>query len=395
MTIRTAASALLIMLTAAPANAIDFNSTAKTLAAESMAMKSARLSNRAVIEEMKGANSLPPLEAEAGYLWGEGETINKWNVSVSQSMDWPGAYAARRKGIEATGRALAAAERSTLIAKALEIKQAMIDIVVAKRNAELSNALNDTISQMIEVVRKGVDNGDITRLDLNKLEIERIAIAKQFAADKRSIITAVSALEALCGKNIDDIAAQLTDFPEEALLPENKYEELLTEANPSIFEAKENAISAKALAKAESRALLPGFSIGYTYENEVVDKWHGVTAGISIPLFTSRGAARAAKLRAEAAETDAILAAMQEVADLKSERGQALSLFKEIEEYKHVFEKEDNLKLLKKAFAAGQMTLLEYLGELNYFADAKREFIGVQYQYHLVMARLNRLTLLD
>ncbi len=310
-------------------------------------------------------------------------------------MDWPGAYAARRKGIEATGRALAAAERSTLIAKTLEIKQAMIDIVVAKRNTELSNALNDTISQMIEVIRKGADNGDITRLDLNKLEIERIAIAKQLAADKRSIITAISALEALCGKNVDDIAAQLVDFPNEVLLPENKYEELLTEANPSIFEAKENAISAKAIAKAESRALLPGFSIGYTYENEVVDKWHGVTAGISIPLFSSRGTARAAKLRAEAAETDAILAALQEVATLKSERGQALSLFKEIEEYKHIFEKEDNLKLLKKAFAAGQMTLLEYLGELNYFADAKREFIDVQYQYYLVMARLNRLAMLD
>ncbi|MDE5744276.1 MAG: TolC family protein [Paramuribaculum sp.] len=393
--IKTAAYILLAMLISCPVNALDFNSTARALASESLSLKSARLTNRATIEDMKGANSLPPLEAEVGYLWGEGETINKWNVSVSQSMDWPGAYVARRKGIEATGRALAAAERSTLIAKTLEIKQAMIDIVAAKCNAQLSNALNDTISQMIEVVRKRADNGDITRLDLNKLEIERIAIAKQLAADKRSIITAVSSLEALCGKNIDEIAAQLTDFPEEVLLPENKYEELLTEANPSIFEAKENAISAKALATAESRTLLPGFSIGYTYENEVVDKWHGVTAGISIPLFSSRGTARSAKLRAEAAETDAILAAMQEVANLKSERGQAVSLFKEIEEYKPIFEREDNIKLLKKAYVAGQLTLLEYLGELNYFAEAKREFIDVQYQYHLVMARLNRLTLLQ
>ncbi|MDE6049040.1 MAG: TolC family protein [Paramuribaculum sp.] len=393
--IKTSAYILLAMLISCPVNALDFNSTARALASESLSLKSARLTNRAVIEDMKGANSIPPLEAEVGYLWGEGETVNKWNVSVSQSMDWPGAYSARRKGIEATGKALAAAERSTLVAKTLEIKQAMIDIVAAKRNAELSNTLNDTISQMIEVVRKRANNGDITRLDLNKLEIERIAIAKRLAADKRSLITAVSSLEALCGKNIDDIAAQLTDFPDEVLLPENRYEELLTEANPSIFEAKENAISAKALATAESRALLPGFSIGYTYENEVVDKWHGVTAGISIPLFSSRGTARSAKLRAEAAETDAILAAMQEVANLKSERGQALSLFKEIEEYKPIFEREDNLKLLKKAYAAGQITLIEYLGELNYFIEAKREFIDVQYQYHLVMARLNRLTLIQ
>lgn len=381
---------------AANALAFDINSAARSLAAECLATKSSTLSNTANIEEMKGANSLPPLEAEFGYLWGEGETINKWNVSVSQSMDWPGVYSARKKGIEAAKRAMTAANKSTLIARTLEIKQAMIDIVLAKKYAELSACLNDTIDKMMEIVRKNVESGDISRLDLNKLEIEKIAVSKQLEADKRSVVSAVAALEAICGnRNLDEIVAQLNEFPDEMLLSESKYEEMLTEANPSIFEAKENALSAKSMAKAEQRLLLPGFSVGYTYENEVVDKWHGVTAGVSIPLFSSRGNAKAAKLRAQAAETDAVLTAIQEVANLKAEREQAISLFNEKEKYKAVFEKEDNLNLLKKAYDARLMSLLDYLGELNYFVAAKREYIDVIYQYSQTVARLNRLTLVE
>ncbi|MDE6459341.1 MAG: TolC family protein, partial [Paramuribaculum sp.] len=347
------------------------------------------------VEEIKGANSLPPIDAEFGYLWGEGETINKWNISVSQSMDWPGAYAARRKGIKATENAVAAAERSALLAKALEIKLAMIDIVAAKRNLQLSSMLNDTISRMIEIVRDGVAKGEITRLDLNKLEIEKISVSKQLAADKRAVFSSITSLEALCGKKIDDIAANLTEFPDEILLPEENYEALLSDDNPTIFEAKRNAISAKALAKAEKQMLLPGFSLGYTYENEVFDKWHGLTAGISLPLFTSRGTAKAAKLRAESAEIDAVIAAIEETAKMKAERNQALSLFEEIEQYKAIFKNDDNMKLLKKAFQAGEMTTHEYIGDLNYFVQAKREFIDAQYQYALILARLNRLTILN
>lgn len=386
----------LLICTAYNVFALDFNSTAKTLAAESLSVKSTLLSNSAAVEELKGSNSLPPIETEFGYLWGENQTINKWNIRVTQSMDWPGAYSARNKGIEAAQKAISAANRIALMTQALEIKQAMIDIVLAKQYVELSSNLNDTISVMIEAIRRGVDQGEITRLDLNKLEIERIAVSKQLAADKRALTAAVSALESLCGnRDVEAIVKELNQFPEEILLPEAKYKELLTEENPAIFEAKQNALSAKALAKAEKRMLLPGFSIGYTYENEVEDKWHGIVAGVSIPLFSSRGNAKAAKLKAEAAESEAIMCAVREVANLKSERSQALNLFEEKEQYKSVFEREDNLKLLKKALEAGQMTLIEYLGELNFFISAKREYIDVLYQYSQVMARLNRLYMMQ
>ncbi|MDE5836272.1 MAG: hypothetical protein K2H50_04630, partial [Paramuribaculum sp.] len=72
-------------------------------------------------------------------------------------------------------------------------------------------------------------------------------------------------------------------------------------------------------------------------------------------------------------------------------RNQALILFKQIEQYRAVFAMDENMKLLKKAYRAGQLTTHEYIGDLNYFVLAKREYIDAQYQYALIMARLNRL----
>ena len=374
--------------------AFDFNEAARSLAMESYAVKSLNLESKAGIAELESENSLSPMDAEFGYLWGEGLTQNKWNISISQSFDWPGVYVARRKGIAAASRAYAAAERSAVMSQTLEIKQAMIDIVAAKKYLELSSTLNDSISRLYITAKTGVDKGEITRLDLNKIEIERIGIRKQLAADKRNYYSAVEALERLCATDVSGIIAALEDYPDDVLLPSDTYELLLTENNPAIFEARQNVLSAKAMESVEKRLLLPGVSIGYTYENEGEDKWHGLTAGISLPIFSSRKKEKAARIRAQLAQSEAVFAANQESAALKAQRARAVSLFEEMQQYRPIFESTDNIALLRKAVAGGQMSLYEYFGELNYFIAARRDYLEVQYEYHTALARLNRLTLL-
>lgn len=392
---KTIIAAISIALPCLCAQAFDFDATARRLAERSCASKSLALNNRATIADMQSENSLPPTEAEFGYLWGEGETGNKWNISISQSVDWPGAYAARRKSIAAAGKAFEAAERSALLAAALEIKLAMIDIVAAKKYLALSTQLSDSISRLYSTAKAGVDKGDVTRLDLNKIVIERIGITKQLAADRRAYLSAVEALEALCSGDVSTIVDELSEYPEDIILPADTYERLLTEANPSIAEARQNLLSAKAAESVEKRLLLPGFSVGYTYENEGAERWHGLTAGVSLPIFSSRKKAKAALLRAQAAETDAAMAAIQQSAALKAQRAQAASLFDEMQQYTPIFESSDPIILLRKAVAGGEMSLYEYFGELNYFIAARRDYLEVQYEYHTTLASLNRLTLLQ
>lgn len=377
------------------ASTFDFNAEAKKLAVQTSGYSATLKNAEADLLDLKSENSLAPLEAEFGYLWGEGETGNKWNLSISQSFDWPGVYSARSKSIKATESVLKEASRGTLLSQMLEIKQAMIDIVAAGKNLEVSQMLNDTINKLYEVASKGVEQGEVTRLDLNKIAIERIGVARQLNADKRAYAAAVSSLESICGTDAGEIISKLNDFPDEHILAEEHYERLLSEANPTLSEKRANVIAAKAMATTEQRLNYPGFSLGYTYENEGAERWHGVTAGISIPLFTSKSKAKAAKLRVAATESEAMQTMISEIAALKAERAQAVSLYDEVTKYEAILNSTDNIALLKKALAGGQMSVLDYLQELTYFISARRDYIDLCYQYALALARLNRLAMLD
>ncbi|MDE5687627.1 MAG: TolC family protein [Paramuribaculum sp.] len=377
------------------ANTFDFNAEAKRLAIQSSRYSAVVKTAESDLLELKSENSLAPLEAEFGYLWGEGETGNKWNLSISQSFDWPGVYSARSKSIKATERVLKEASRGALLSQMLEIKQAMIDIVAAGKNMAVSQMLNDTINKLYDVASKGVEQGEVTRLDLNKIAIERISVARQLNADKRAYAAAVSSLESICGSDAGEIIGGLNEFPDEHILAEEHYERLMNEANPTLSEKRANILAAKATATTEQRLNYPGFNLGYSYENEGAERWHGVTAGISIPLFTSKGKAKAAKLRVAAAESEAIQTMISEVAALKAERAQAVSLYDEVTKYETALNGTDNIALLQKALAGGQMSVLDYLQELTYFISARRDYIDLRYQYALALARLNRLAMLD
>jgi outer membrane protein TolC len=374
---------------------LDFDQTARQLAAQSRSIQSLKLENKASIAELESENSLAPTDVEAGYMLGSGETINKWNISVSQSFDWPGAYAARRKGNAAAKNAFAAAERSAMLAATLDIKLAMIDVVAAKKYLRLSATLCDSLSALHAAAAKGVESGSVTRLDYNKIQIERIDANKQRAADQRTYNSAVAALESLCGSDVSEIVAQLNDYPEQTIQSEETYRTLLTEANPAIFQARQEEISAKAMTTVEKRLALPGFSIGYAYENEVSDRWHGITAGISLPIFTSRKKSKAAVARAQMAHNEALLVAARELASVTAERNNVVSLYDEIQQYRPIFDNDDNIMLLRKAVAGGEMNIFDYFGEVNYFIAARRSYLEVQYEYHTTLARLNRLTLLQ
>ena len=81
---------------------------------------------------------------------------------------------------------------------------------------------------------------------------------------------------------------------------------------------------------------------------------------------------------------------INKLSSIYSNRGKALMLKSEIDEYKSVFEDSNNLLLLKKALDGGEISLINYLQEMNYFIEAKQNYIDVLYQYHLNLAELNK-----
>lgn len=383
--------AILVPAVVSAQNDFDFNRAAYAMAAGGYVLESDSLSLAAGIEELKEANNLQDPEIEFGYLWGEKQTGNKWNVSVSQGFDWPGAYSARAKGIRAAEQVIGLTRQANLLARMLEIKLAMIDVVYSSKSLKLTQEMTDTIALMCEAAHKAMEKGELTRIDMNKMEIVHIGMEEELRAALTDYDDKVATLTVLNnGKDCSSLIEQLTSYPEEMILPLDTYLSQLSEKDPSIKARLMQVDADEKMLKAQQMMSYPAFSLGYTYENEGEERWHGLTVGLTLPLFSNRHVTTKNRLTAMQSRLQAENAGNEARVRIANDRRKAIDLYEDFTKYDKVINGDDNIELLKKAYRGGQMTFIDYLTEVNFFLDARRTFLQTEYLYHLALARLNR-----
>lgn len=274
--------AIISPVAASAQTALDFNREAYIMASGSYSLAVDSLSLAVDMEDLKSSNNLQDPEIEIGYLWGEKPTGNKWNVSVSQGFDWPGAYSARAKGIKAAQEVIGLTRRAGLLSRMLEVKQAMIDVVYSAKNMMLTRQMTDTIASMCAISRKAMEGGEITRLDMNMMEIVRIGMEEELRTAVAEFDDKVAALTVLNnGHDCSTLVERLTDYPDEMILPLESYQRQITENDPMIKAGRKQMKVDEKMVKASQMMSYPGVSVGYTYENEGDERWHGVTFGLN------------------------------------------------------------------------------------------------------------------
>ncbi len=385
-----------VLISVSVAAAADYRSMIRTVAGNNQALKAERIAAEADITVLQAENNLPDPEVGFEHRWGRNGIGNKWGISVSQGFDWPGVYSARGSAVSTASKAMQFLNRSNMLDKMLEIKQAMIDIVYARKNFEVSRQILSYIDELYAATKKGVDHGEITRLDLNKIAIERVGVSQRIAAQERTLNQNIAALESLNGgENCSEIVAQLNDYPEDVLLSADQYVDMIRNNDPQYEANSLMSRSSKQMAKAARRSSLPGFNLGYIYEYELGERFNGATISISVPIFSPRRKVKAATLESSAYELQNVALLADRTTALLADRDAAVSLMGEIDQYREIFDRDDNIRLLKKAYEGGQISLMEYLQDMNYFLTAQQEYMTTIYEYHLTMARLNKYLLLD
>ncbi len=88
---------------------------------------------------------------------------------------------------------------------------------------------------------------------------------------------------------------------------------------------------------------------------------------------------------------DRDLAARRLIAEMDADYSEALAMQASLKGFRESFDNDkDYIKLLDKAFYGGQLTIFDYLRELNDYIDFKLDFIDLEYRYSVAAARLNR-----
>lgn len=86
--------------------------------------------------------------------------------------------------------------------------------------------------------------------------------------------------------------------------------------------------------------------------------------------------------------------ALERRAEMLSNRNKTLSLLKKYSEYKTVLKNDDSMQQLKKSFDAGEISLIDYLSEMDFFLIANQDMLQLEYEYMTALANLNKYRLL-
>lgn len=343
--------------------------------------------------ELKAENNLPETEVSFSQRWGS-ENSTKTGLEINQGFDWPGLYRSRGKEQSLTKDALRQLQISRLEDKRMKIKLLLVDYISAKKQVALASEIYEQMKQLSAHYVRAYESGEVSILDRNKVIVETSRAEAALMVAEHNREDAVSAILAEGRDNsVMPLLAEISEYPVQELFSEEEYERLINSEDPMIaYYRKMEEVAAQKL-KSARLGYMPSFSVGYGFEREEGQNFHGFNIGIGLPLFSNRNkTAIAATQRMEYmnnlhGETVRQLSKMRGmVADVKL-------LDSTISSMKKVFADDSQTALLRKAFDGGEINLFTYLSDLTFFTEAYADLLDAEYNRAKILVELNRLKL--
>lgn len=368
-----------------------FNYCVDFITSNNETLKADSINTQSQILSLQQKNNLTDPELDLSHQWGQRGIGNKWSVGVSQSFEWPGVYSARKKQINAEVEALIqnlSAQENEL---RMNIRNALIEYIYTRKLIALYNDQLARIDSLIIIYNRGAELGEISKLDVNKLKIERIAASRQLNEAQNTLTGHQQTITNLNGgKDCSNELATLSDFPNVEPGNVNDYIQTAQIHDPSIQALTMQSEAIRHESNVVRQSYIPSFSVGYSHDYELGDHFNGVSIGLTLPIFSNR------KKKSEIASRRTFIETTQEIVqseihnEIKTLYRQVVNLDTEINQYRAVIEDKDNIRLLNMALDAGQITLIDYLQQVNYFQQAQADYIGIERQRAIYMSQLCR-----
>ena len=137
---------------------------------------------------------------------------------------------------------------------------------------------------------------------------------------------------------------------------------------------------------------LPEFKVGYVHEVEDGISFNGFSFGLSLPFIygniNKEMAASRSRMKAE--EFKAQQARIEREAAIDVDFKQVEKLGELYYRLVELYQIDNHLTLLSKAFNGGQISAIEYIREVEFYRTSELSFLEVERDYYISLCRLNR-----
>jgi outer membrane protein, heavy metal efflux system len=283
----------------------------------------------------------------------------------------------------------------------LDVKRVFSRIVLAKSNLEVSGLILEQAERMIELNRIRYKQGDISALDLSRIEVERLRFQDDVFQTDLMLRNAKSSLLALLhapdlSVDVDVVGTLPVDssiiepgLPPRA--PLNELRRIALEKRPDMLSALREKNRADTETKLQRAIRSSNITVGGGYKRNLSD--NSYVLGITVPLKifdrNEGGILRADAEKRRAVNLDAVIQKeieleVQQAYNAMKINGQRVDYIRT----QHLKKAEDASSVTLASYNLGGATLIDYLDAQRAYRDALRIFNQAQFDERISLYEL-------
>lgn len=327
-------------------------------------------------------------QIEYDYLFGSPVGAgNQKDFSITQRLDFPTVYK-RKKDL--SGQQIAQTNLQQQVYRQeilLEAKLLTLHVIFLNKKAAELNRRLITTQKLVEDYQKKLDKGDVIILDVNKAKLQLLNIKNEMALnenERQILLTKTFELNGGIPVTINDTA-----YPVLPAIPDFETMDSIIEANDPIIKVYEQEKKIWQQQISLQKAMnLPKIETGYHSQGILGQNYRGFHAGITIPLWENKNKLNAAKSNLEYAISSAEAHRLEHRLENKQYYDQLAVRLKMLREYKDLLSTLNNTRLLNKALALGQITIIQYFYDESFYFTAYDKYVQAEWEYQQAVARL-------
>ncbi len=318
------------------------------------------------ISNRTGLNPKNP-EVEFNYLYGQQPlTGNRKDLKIIQSFDFPTSYIYKSQVANLKNKQSDYEFRKEYLSVMQSARLLYIDLIYQNAYIQELNTWLEHARKLSDSYESRFKKGDANILEYNKAFLN-LASQQRLLNDhniqRQKILSEIVSLNGGEGISIPDTNAYLPQIEPDF----EKWYLSIKNSNPDILWMQQEAEINSRMVKLNSSLALPKLTAGYMSESLPDEQFKGVTVGISIPLWENKNIVSSSKKKSLASQNLYLDLQKQFYLSLKAAHEKALSLIENAKNYRSGIQSHTNAEFLKKAFEAGEISLIDYITELSYY----------------------------
>ncbi|RKD85101.1 TolC family protein [Mangrovibacterium diazotrophicum] len=330
-------------------------------------------------------------EVNGGYLWGSPSAIgNRKDFSVNQEIAFPTVYHHQKKLADLRDLQADLSAEQYRLALRQEAAQLWVELVSLNQRIAIQRERTELAVKLGNAYEERLTAGDANRIDRNKAALNAMQAEKELARLQQEKELLQLSLNAINGNQPLPVNGE-TYEPVRLPAEFDLWEQAVMQNNPTARWYMLEGDAAERELKLNRGKSLPKINGGYMMENTVGEKFQGVTLGLSIPLWENKNTVKAARLLQESTQLEQQDFQLQLTAELQKLYRSVQLASARVEGFREELESMQQQNLLQEALDAGQISLIEYLLEMQFNYEAVDQYLEAQKELQLAWVKMQML----